>query len=297
MAELDWNDLRYLLAVARTGKLSAAAARLKANHATVSRRISALEDALQTKLLERRTTGCTLTEQGIKLIESAEAIEGIALGSLSALAQGGHRVSGAVRIGAPEGFGSYFLAPRLGVLCDRYPELEIELVAVGQVFSLSKREADIVICLTPPEHGRVYSRKLTDYRMGLYASNEYFDAHPAIETPEDFAKHRIIGYIDDLVFSSVLSNMLDENRLPVAKFRSSNLIAQMKATVAGAGICLLPSFIAENHARLRPVLPRDVSVERSFWMTVHADLRNVVRVRETCNFIESTVREARTLFY
>jgi len=133
--------------------------------------------------------------------------------------------------------------------------------------------------------------------MALYAAHDYFDTHAPIKMASDLADHRVIGYIDDLIFSSVLSNMLDENRLPVAKFRSSNLIAQMKATVAGAGVCLLPSFIAENHARLRPVLPDEISVERSFWLTVHADLRDVMRVRETCNFIESAVRDERALFH
>src|ERR1700733_11671539 len=134
MAEPDWNDLRVLLAVGRTGKLSAAAIKLRADHATVSRRISALEDALQVKLLERRSTGVTLTEQGQKLMQAAEAMESLALAGLADLKQSELKISGAVRIGAPEGFGSYFLAPRLGALCDRHPELEIELVAMGAVF-------------------------------------------------------------------------------------------------------------------------------------------------------------------
>src|ERR1700743_461240 len=83
MAEPDWNELRGLLAVGRPGKLSAAAIKLRADHATVSRRISALEDALQVKLLERRSTGVTLTEQGARLMESAEAMESLALAGMS----------------------------------------------------------------------------------------------------------------------------------------------------------------------------------------------------------------------
>lgn len=296
MAELDWNDLRVLLAVGRTGKLSAAALRLKADHATVSRRINALEDALQVKLLERRSTGCRLTEQGAKLMESAEAMESLALSSLADLRHDEMTISGAVRIGAPEGFGSYFLAPRLGALCDRHPELEIELVAMGAVFSLSKREADIAVGLTRPEQGRLFSRKLTDYRLGLYAAKSYFDSHPAIGKVADLPQHRIIGYIEDLIFSSELSNMLGQSEVPAPKFRSSNLIAQMKAAVSGAGLCMLPAFIAENHAQLQPVLSNEVSVRRAFWLTVHADLRDLARVRETCNFIESAVREARDQF-
>jgi DNA-binding transcriptional LysR family regulator len=294
MTEIDWNDLKVLLAVGRAGKLSAAATKLRADHATVSRRMSALEDALQVKLLERRSTGVVLTEQGEKLMQSAEAMESLALAGLSEIHQ--TEVSGAVRIGAPEGFGSYFLAPRLGALCDQHPNLEIELVAMGAVFSLSKREADIAVGLTRPEQGRLFSRKLTDYRLALYASRDYFDTHPPIEKVSDLKQHRIIGYIEDLLFSSELSNMFAQAGVPVPRFRSSNLIAQMKATVAGAGLCMLPAFIAENHAQLQPVLPNDIATRRAFWLTVHADLRDLARVRVTCDFIESAVRMARDRF-
>ena len=257
MAEPDWNDLRVLLAVGRTGKLSAAAIKLRVDHATVSRRVSALEDALSVKLLERRSTGVTLTEQGQKLVQSAEAMESIALVGMAELHDDELNISGAVRIGAPEGFGSYFLAPRLGALCDRHPDLEIELVAMGAVFSLSKREADIAVGLTRPEQGRLFSRRLTDYRLGLYASKTYFDTHPEIARIADLKRHRIIGYIEDLIFSSELSNMFAQAEVPQPRLRSSNLIAQMKAAVSGAGLCMLPAFIAGNHAQLQPVLAQE----------------------------------------
>lgn len=296
MAEPDWNDLRVLLAVGRTGKLSAAAIKLRADHATVSRRVSALEDALGVKLLERRSTGVALTEQGQKLMQAAEAMESIALSSLAELHDDELKISGAVRIGAPEGFGSYFLAPRLGALCDRHPDLEVELVAMGAVFSLSKREADIAVGLTRPEQGRLFSRRLTDYRLGLYASKTYFDTHPEIARIADLKRHRIIGYIEDLIFSSELSNMFAQAEVPQPRLRSSNLIAQMKAAVSGAGLCMLPAFIAGNHAQLQPVLAQELAVRRTFWLTVHADLRDLARVRETAGFIEEQVRRSREMF-
>jgi molybdate transport repressor ModE-like protein len=296
MAEPDWNDLRVLLAIGRTGKLSAAAIKLRADHATVSRRVSALEEALGVKLLERRSTGVALTEQGQKLVQAAEAMESIALSSLAELHDDELKISGAVRIGAPEGFGSYFLAPRLGALCDRHPDLEVELVAMGAVFSLSKREADIAVGLTRPEQGRLFSRRLTDYRLGLYASKSYFDTHPEIARIADLKRHRIIGYIEDLIFSSELSNMFAQAEVPQPRLRSSNLIAQMKAAVSGAGLCMLPAFIAGNHAQLQPVLAQELAVRRTFWLTVHADLRDLARVRETAGFIEAEVRAAREMF-
>lgn len=296
MAEPDWDDLRVLLAVGRAGKLSAAATKLRADHATVSRRVSALEDALQVKLLERRSTGVALTEQGQKLMQTAEAMESLALGGIAEAQRAELHISGAVRIGAPEGFGSYFLAPRLGALCDRHPDLEVELVAMATAFSLSKREADIAVGLTRPDQGRLYSRKLTDYRLGLFASKTYFETHSPIEKIADLKHHRIIGYIEDLVFSSELANIVAQAGMPAPRLKSSNLIAQMKSTVAGAGLCMLPGFIAANHAQLQPVLVNDVVIRRAFWLTVHADLRDLARVRETSAFIEEEVRKERDLF-
>ena len=112
----------------------------------------------------------------------------------------------------------------------------------------------------------------------------------------DLKHHRIIGYIEDLIFSSELSNMFAQAEVPQPRLRSSNLIAQMKAAVSGAGLCMLPAFIAQNHAQLQPVLAEEIAARRTFWLTVHADLRDLARVRETANFIEEEVRMAREMF-
>lgn len=296
MAEFDWNDLQVLLAVGRTGKLSAAASRLGADHTTVSRRITALEEALGAKLLERRPTGCTLTDQGKRLMERAEAIERLALEALSDLEQTGQPVAGKVRIGAPEAFGSYFLAPRLQKLCDQYPAMEIELVAMPTLFSLSKREADLAIGLTAPEQGRLYSRKLMDYRLGLYAARSYLAAREPITALEQVREHRIIGYIEDLLHTSELANLIDTDDTACRPLRSSNLIAQMQATAAGAGLCVLPKFIAGQAADLVPVLADQFTLTRSLYLVGHDDLRDLARIKATADFITEAVRAERDAF-
>jgi DNA-binding transcriptional LysR family regulator len=131
MAEFDWNHLRAFLAVARTGRLTAAAARLGADHATVSRHIAGLEAALQARLFERAPTGYSLTPQGERLLPAAEQVEALTLAAEGEVLGADRSVSGVVRIGAPEGFGSYFLAPRLARLAEAHPQLEIELVAIS----------------------------------------------------------------------------------------------------------------------------------------------------------------------
>jgi hypothetical protein len=103
-------------------------------------------------------------------------------------------IAGTVRIGAPDGFGVSFLAPRLGRLIQRHPELRIQLVPVPRSFSLSQREADIAITLERPEQGRLVSSKLTDYTLGLYASQDYLQANGApddIDGSEGASAHRL----------------------------------------------------------------------------------------------------------
>ncbi len=176
MGEFNWNDLKSFLAVARTGKLTSAARSLGADHATVSRRLVSLEEAMHVRLFERHPTGYTLTAQGERLLPLAESMESMALTAYAELANSNLSVSGAVRIGSPDGFGSYFLAPRIGDLCRQHPALEVQLIAMPRIFSLSKREADIAIGLARPQEGRLSARKLTDYHLKLYASRSYLES-------------------------------------------------------------------------------------------------------------------------
>jgi DNA-binding transcriptional LysR family regulator len=296
MSRFDWDDLRFFLAVARAGRLTVAARRLGADHATVSRRITALEEALKAKLFERRPQGYALTEHGERLLAKAETMETQALAVSSEIGGADLALSGTVRVGTPDGFGTFFLAPRTANFAVQYPDLEIQLVAMPRLLSLSKREADVAISLAPPKEGKIVARKLTDYRLGLYAVADYLKRYPAIASPDDLHAHEMIGYIDDLIFTPELDYLDEVSKGLRPRLQSSNLIAQMQATLAGAGICVLPHFLAVQDSRLLPVLPEAVAIIRSFWLIVHADLKDVARIRATMEFIVREVRAARTLF-
>jgi DNA-binding transcriptional LysR family regulator len=156
----NWDDLRYFLAVARTGTLSAAAEQLGTEHMTVARHIHALEEDLNSRLFHKSNSGYVLTAEGQRLIAWAEAIESSYIFAKAAASSEGQPITGTVRIGAPDGFGSVFLAPRVRALIDRHPQLEIEILPSASLFSLLKREADIAIGLSSPEHIRVVSSGL-----------------------------------------------------------------------------------------------------------------------------------------
>ncbi|MEX3011319.1 LysR family transcriptional regulator [Hoeflea sp. TYP-13] len=288
---MNWDDVRIFLAVARSGQILSASRRLELNHATVGRRVSALEEALQSKLLIRRTNGCDLTQEGEAFLHAAERMEAEMLSARAAVGMTDTEVTGAVRIGATDGYGVSFLAPRLGRLTERYPGLKIQLVPVPLSFSLSRREADILVTVDRPDTGRLITRKLVDYALALYASKSYIAEHGMPKDEEALKEHRLIGYVEDLIISPRLHYRSDFARNWESDFEISAVLGQVEAVKAGAGIGILHKFLAQPHKDLVPVLPQK-QVDRSYWIVYHENLRNIRRIKAVVDFVaEETERE------
>jgi DNA-binding transcriptional LysR family regulator len=296
MAAFDWDDLKSFLAVARSGRLTVAAARLGLDHSTLSRRLGALEHALRAKLFDRSPSGYTLTEQGRGLLPIAEEMERLSIGAGDAVGGTAASLEGVVRIGSPEGFGSYFLAARVARLRDLHPGLTVQLVAASGVFSLAKRDADVVIAVSRPPAGRLTAAKLIDYDLALYAAPAYLDANPAIRSSDDLRAHRFVSYIGELLHFPELDFLQHVAPGGTTSLESSNLVAQLKATLAGAGLCVLPAFLAGEEAGLVRVLPDEVCLTRSLWLIVHQDLAELARIRAVVRFIRDEVAAARSVF-
>jgi DNA-binding transcriptional LysR family regulator len=296
MAQFDWNDLRAFLAVSRSGRLTAAAQRLGVDHSTLSRRIAALEHALKAKLFDRSPAGYSLSEQGRRLLTLAEEMERLAIAAGEAVGGTAGSLEGTVRIGSPEGFGSYFLAPRIGRLKETHPRLTVQLVAASAVFSLSKRDADIVVSVSRPPAGRLTVSRLIDYDLGLYGAPDYLDRYPPVVRCEDLKGHRFVSYIGDLLHFPELDFLQHVAPGGTTSVESSNLVAQLRATLAGAGLCVLPAFLAKQEPGLVRVLAEEVSLTRSLWLIVHRDLSELARVRAAVKFIRAEVEAARALF-
>ena len=296
LAQFDWNDLRSFLAVARSGRLTLAASRLGLDHTTLSRRIGGLEHALKAKLFDRSPSGYSLTGPGLRLMPIAEDMERLALGAEESVGGTAAAVAGTVRIGAPEGFGSYFLAPRIGRLKERHPQLTPQLVAATAVFSLAKRDADIVISVSRPPAGRLTVSKLIDYDLALYAAPAYLKGRPPIVSAADLCSHLFVSYIGDLLHFPELDFLQHVAPECATSVESSNLVAQLRATLAGAGLCVLPAFLAAEEQGLVRVLPDQVSLTRSLWLTVHQDLAELARVKAVARFVRDEVEAARAVF-
>jgi DNA-binding transcriptional LysR family regulator len=287
----NWDDARIFLAVARSGGLMAAAKRLRIDQTTVARRLSALEAAFGARLVDRSPRGVSLTAQGAELVEHVERMEAEALAAGEQLGRVGSGVSGVVRLATPEAFGAHVVAPAAARLHDRHPGIQLELVPAARSVNLARREADIAIGLSRPEHGRLVSRKLANYRLGLYASHDYLSKAGEPLRLDDLKDRPLVWYIDELIDMPELRYVDQMAEGARTAFRSSSIAAQHAAVASGLGLGILHAFPADRDGRLKRVLPEALALTRSYWLTVHADVQRVARVRAVIDFIRELVAE------
>lgn len=291
---MDWDNLRYFLAVARDGQMLAASRRLGVSQALLSRHINTLETQIGSTLLNRTTRGCILTEDGEALLQTAERVESEVLSGLSNL-QGREEIAGTIRIGAPDGFGGAFLAPRLGRFRSAYPDLNIQLVPVPRSFSLSEREADIAIMVGRPKKGRLQVKKLVDFGLGLYASANYLDQVGIPEQISDLKAHSLVGYVDDLIYTQELNYTDDFFKGWQSQIQVSTAIGQFEAVSAGAGIGILHNFMVSGNKNLVRLFP-EITTTRSYWIVWHENMKVTRRVKVVVDLLDQLVREERALF-
>lgn len=291
---MNWDDVRIFLAVARNGQILGAAKALGLNHATVARRLSALEQAIGSRLFMRRTNGTELTAQGEQFLVHAEAMESAGLAAAEAV-DANSEIEGIVRIGAPDGFGVAFLAPRLHELVERHPLLRIELVPVPRAFSLSRREADIAVTLERPREGRLVARKLTDYSLGLYASRAYLERHGTPASLDELRFHRLVGYVEDLLYTASLDYTAAFSTEWRSQIAVSSAMGQTEAVRWGAGIGILHAFMACRDDNLVHILPQH-ALKRAYWTVLHEDFRTIKRVTLVSDFLSEIVARERSAF-
>jgi DNA-binding transcriptional LysR family regulator len=285
------DHLRYFLEVSRTGRLTDAAHTLGVDHTTVGRRITALEKSAGQRLFDRTPTGWRLTEAGRRLVGYAETVESTLIAAFEDQTSDTGTLRGTVRIAAPDGFGAFVLTPKLGLLRDKHPDLDIELVTATEHNSLATREFDIAITLERPSPRLVVTRRLATYSLGLYASAEYLAATSPIDTVDDLREHTLISYVDallDVAPLRILDAILPEGR---AQIQTNNITGQWIAARSGVGIAPLPSYIGEPDEVLTSVLDGVVSVERTYWTVVPRELTGLARVKVVDEFLRSVVTD------
>jgi DNA-binding transcriptional LysR family regulator len=292
---MDWDDLRVFLAIARAGTISEAARQLELDHSTVSRRLANLEARLAIRLFDRAGRRLNINAAGEQLKRTAERLESGLLSDLAVLeTMQGSRV-GTVRIGVPEGLGVGYIAGRLGGLAEAYPEIALELVALPQNYSLAAREVDIAITLDRPEFGNIVVRKLTDYALQFFGTEAYFARHGRPADTMELSAHRLCGYIPQLLYTPLLDYLVFDGLRLNPTIKSTSVVAHVEIVRHGAALGMLPVFMCANQPDLRPILDES-RITRSYWLTVHDDLRGVERIRIISEALAQLARQDRLLF-
>lgn len=285
----NWNDFQTFLVIAQEGLLMRAAKRLGVDATTVGRRLRRLEVRLGQTLFEQTPAGQVLTEAGEALMASVEAMANAA----ATIATPDHAADGPVgtlRISVSEGWGTWFLAPRLPDFATRYPGLTIDLVASSSYLNLSRREADVAVFLSRPKVGQLVARKLASFTLRLYASQNYLAQRGTPTTLAALVDHRLVGYIPDLLNAPELRYADEIYRGAKAMLRSSSINAQFEMIHGHGGIGVLPCFIGDSTPDLVRVLPEH-AFDRNFWLVTHQDTQRLLKVRVFGEWLRDALAE------
>jgi len=288
--DLDWEDVRYFVALARHRTLSATARALRVNHATVARRIASLETLLGHPIFDRRVSGYALTAEGKALVNHASAMNEAALSILRRL-DAGTELSGRVRLAAGRVLAERFLIDRLRAFHQRYPAIDLEVIGGSRVVSLAKRGADLALRYGSPKDSELVARRVAKLTFGLYASPDYRDKLKAGE-PRVF-----IGFDENSEFVAEAQWLERHFGAHRVSFRTSSQTTQAAAARAGYGIALLPKYVVETHEPgLVQIAPGGALPERDVWLIIRRDLTKVPRVRVVADYlVELFQRERRLL--
>ncbi|WP_135503324.1 LysR family transcriptional regulator [Roseovarius aestuariivivens] len=287
--EPSWDDMRVFLAVARAESLSGAGRGLKLDPATVGRRIARLEEDLAAPLFAKSPTGYALTDAGQRLLGHAERAEQAMQEAAEEMAGQAGGLSGQIRIGAPDGAANFLLPQVCTAIAKENPDLDIQLVALPRVFNLTRREADMVIAVSPPTAGRLTVQKITDYKLHLAAVRWYLRQNPEIRTLADLKAHRIVGYIPDMIFDKEL-DYLGETGVKRVMLASNSVSVQSNWIHRGGGVGIMHDFALPWFPRMQKILPDEFSLTRSFYLVRHADDRRLERMNRFAEALNEGIR-------
>jgi DNA-binding transcriptional LysR family regulator len=287
LRQLDWDDLRVALAVARAGSLSGAARSLGVNHTTVSRRLSATEERVGVRLFERMAGAWAPTEAGDALVRAAERMEEeVATASRQVLGRDA-RLQGQVRVAVSD-IWALFLMPVFEAFSRRYPEIELELVAANTNSSLTRREADVAIRVTDRPDEPLVGRRLSRIASAVYGSRSYLERHPVDQA---VCGHRWVGWDTALPIGDFQTWLRAVDPEAVVSCRVNTGEMMLGAVRAGLGLARMICAPAEADPEL--VRVSEPELGRSLWLLTHEDLRRTARIRAFLDFTAEKLGELR----
>jgi DNA-binding transcriptional LysR family regulator len=285
---LDWEDVRFFAALTRHGSLSATARALSVNHATVARRIAALEQTLGARLFKRRPTGYDLTAAGRRALQAADVMESAA-SALSRLPPE-QALTGLVRITATPSLAETFLIPRLARLQQQHPELDLEIVAERRPLSLQRYQSDIALRLGRPEGGELIGRRVARVAYRFYATPAWRNLLKQGGRPCFIGFDEAGSQFPEALW---LARSFSDLRLAL---RCNNQSGQVVAARAGCGIALLPRFLAAGDPALVELTLPHAPPMRELWLLSRRDRQRTPRIRVVVDFLLDLILREKALF-
>ena len=287
---MNWDDLQIFLAVARAGRISKAARRLRVEHTTVSRRLSALENDLGVPLFYRTTTGYLLTSHGQNVLANAETMENAALAVAARAREGSGAIGGRVRVAMVPEFASHWLAPRLPAFRALHPQIDLQVLVGTRQRDLSRGEAELAIQSPRPRQSALVSVRLARTSIGLYASRSLAGSTRLwVDDAESLRGLPLLVYTPPfqlLQQAKWFQPVLASGRVVLETNSSHTLLA---AARAGIGVAVLARFLARGHDDL--VAVSDDVAENDVWLITHPEFRRDPKVRATSDFLKKIASE------
>ena len=294
----DWNDARLVLAMSRTGSLTAAAKGLRVDHSTVFRRLAALEARLGLPLFERGPGGVYKpTTAGVRAALAAERMEDEALGLARDLAGQDRRLTGRLRVTCSETLAYRLLTPCIARFRAAHPGIVVELVVDSRVLNLSRREADVALRVARPREGDLWGRKLADVAWTAYGAADYLAGVPPLTSAADLGSHPLIGWEEGTAGINAAVWLAGAAPLAAVVYRTNSLVNQLVAARAGIGLAVLPCYLGDPEPGLARALPGGPvpALARELWIVTHQDLRRTARVRAFFDYIAEGIGADRVL--
>ncbi len=292
---MDWDKLRIFHAVADAGSLTHAGEALHLSQSAVSRQIRALEESLNVTLFHRHARGLILTEQGELLFDATKAIRRRLDAATARIRDSSDAVFGELRVTTTTGFGTMWLAPRLGRLYERYPNLKIDLILEERVLDLPMREADVAIRMKEPSQADLIRRRLMDVVMKFYASSDYLGIRGVPAGRADLATHRLISQSPSsrqvsagLAWITPFLTIDHDSHLTV-----NNYFGILQGVLNGLGIGALPNYVIADFPNLVNVLPEEMSKPIPVYLAYPEELRQSKRVAAFRDFMLEEIAEFR----
>jgi DNA-binding transcriptional LysR family regulator len=279
----DWENLRHFVVLSREGTLSAAARLLGVDHATVARRVAALEAETGLKLVDRRARNYQLTDDGRRIAATAMPMEEAAFAVGRAVQAAKPGLRGEVSISSPPSLANTLIAPRLFQLRRQHPGIRIKLIGEKRTASLNRREADVALRLSRPSEPGLIVRKVGSFGFGLYGAVSYLKATPR----HAFAFIAYDDSMDDAPQQKWLQTVAASSEIVL---RTNDLENQAAAARTGLGVAVLPLFLGETDPTLERYDAPSAPPSRDVWLLVHRDLRQAPLVRAVMEFLTECIK-------